>query len=48
MIGNPGNELIVLLHRTQVKTFTSELIKILKSQPDKMLTTSQLPDMYER
>jgi len=46
VMGKPPKQLITLTHRTQVKRFTHEIVKILKNSPDKAILVAQLPDMY--
>ncbi|XP_076815392.1 meiosis regulator and mRNA stability factor 1-like isoform X2 [Clavelina lepadiformis] len=42
------DRLITLTHRAQVKRFTQEIIKILKTAPDRAMLVAQLPDMYHK
>nr|CAB3263650.1 meiosis arrest female protein 1 homolog [Phallusia mammillata] len=46
VMGMMPNQLVTLTHRSQVKRFTHEIIKILKASPDKAILMAQLPDMY--
>lgn len=39
---------ITLAHRAQMKRFTSDLLRVLKSQPAKQVSLLDLPAVYEK
>ncbi|XP_063702888.1 meiosis regulator and mRNA stability factor 1 [Culicoides brevitarsis] len=46
IIGDGENRCIALTHRTQIRRFTSDLLKILRSQPTKSIYLSHLPEIF--
>lgn len=47
-MGDGENRLITLTHRTQIRRFTSDLLRILRSQGHKSVTLSQLPKIFSQ
>lgn len=45
-MGDGENREITLNHRTQIRRFTTDLLKVLRCQPTKSLNLSNLPDSY--
>ena len=48
IIGEGSRAMITLSHRAQVKRFTSDLLKVLKTQPSKQIALYDLPTMFEK
>lgn len=48
IVGEGNNRYITLTHREQIKRFASDLIKVVKSQPGKILKLSQFAQAYEQ
>ena len=48
IIGEGSRAMITLSHRAQVKRFTSDLLKVLKTQPAKRLALYDLPAMFSK
>merc|ERR1712223_28465 len=48
IIGEGSRAMITLSHRAQVKRFTSDLLKVLKTQPSKQIALYDLPSMFEK
>lgn len=48
IIGEGSKSVITLTHRHQVKRFQSDLLKILKGQPNKQVALSEFPKIYEK
>ncbi|XP_014290029.1 meiosis regulator and mRNA stability factor 1 isoform X1 [Halyomorpha halys] len=48
VIGEGNKRIVTLSHRAQIKRFTSDLLRALKSQPCKKLTFEELPLVFER
>ncbi|XP_052864140.1 meiosis regulator and mRNA stability factor 1 [Anopheles cruzii] len=46
VMGDGENRHITLTHRTQIRRFTNDLLKILRGRPSKSLLLSQLPMMF--
>lgn len=45
-MGDGENRLITLTHRTQIRRFTTDLLKIIRNNPSKQILLSQLTDSY--
>lgn len=45
-MGDGENRLMTLTHRTQIRRFTTDLLKIIRSSPNKQVQLSQLPQNY--
>ena len=48
VLGDGNKKIITLSHRAQVKRFSSDLIRVLKTQPAKLVFLSQFPSAYEK
>ncbi|KAK7501530.1 hypothetical protein BaRGS_00007334 [Batillaria attramentaria] len=48
VLGTGDRKVLTLSHRAQVKRFITDMLKVLKSQPGKLLSTDELPQCYER
>lgn len=48
ILGEGSRAMITLAHKAQVKRFTSDLLKVLKTQPAKQLALYDLPAMFEK
>ncbi|XP_035231343.1 meiosis regulator and mRNA stability factor 1-like isoform X2 [Stegodyphus dumicola] len=48
VLGEGQNRQVTLTHRTQVKRFAAELLRILKSRASKQITVSEFPQAYEQ
>ncbi|XP_023712451.1 meiosis regulator and mRNA stability factor 1 isoform X5 [Cryptotermes secundus] len=48
VMGEGNKRVITLSHRAQVRRFTSDLLRILKSQASKQVTVSEFPVVYQR
>ncbi|XP_022103471.1 meiosis regulator and mRNA stability factor 1-like [Acanthaster planci] len=48
VLGITENKLLTLTHRTQVKRFSQDLLKVLKSQASKQITFQEFPSAYLR
>nr|XP_039259521.1 meiosis regulator and mRNA stability factor 1-like [Styela clava] len=48
IMGSLSNRILTLTHRAQVKRFTQEVVKILKSTPDRAILVAQMPELYNR
>ena len=48
IIGEGSRAMITLSHRAQVKRFTSDLLKVLKTQPAKRLALYDLPGAFSK
>ena len=46
-LGEGARASITISHKTQVKRFTNDLLKVLKLQPEKQLLLSQLPEAFK-
>uniref|UniRef100_A0A336LTM4 CSON004407 protein n=1 Tax=Culicoides sonorensis TaxID=179676 RepID=A0A336LTM4_CULSO len=46
IIGDGENRCITLTHKSQVRRFTSDLLKILRAQPTKSIHLSDLPEIF--
>ena len=47
-MGEGNKRVITLSHRAQVRRFTSDLLRVLKSQASKQLTLSEFPIIYQK
>jgi len=48
IMGEGSRALITLAHRAQVKRFTNDLLRVLKSQPNKQISILDLPSCFEK
>ncbi|XP_055952236.1 meiosis regulator and mRNA stability factor 1-like isoform X3 [Argiope bruennichi] len=48
VLGEGQNRQVTLTHRTQVKRFAAELLRILKSRASKQISVSEFPHAYEQ
>lgn len=48
VMGEGNKRVITLSHRAQVRRFTSDLLRVLKSQASKQVTLSEFPAVYQR
>jgi meiosis arrest female protein 1 len=48
VMGEGNKRVITLSHRAQVRRFTSDLLRVLKSQASKQVTTAEFPAVYRR
>jgi len=48
VMGEGNKRVITLSHRAQVRRFTSDLLRVLKSQASKQVTMSEFPAVYQR
>jgi len=48
VMGEGNKRVITLAHRAQVRRFTSDLLRVLKSQASKQVTVSEFPAVYQR
>ncbi|XP_021942540.1 meiosis regulator and mRNA stability factor 1 isoform X2 [Zootermopsis nevadensis] len=48
VMGDGNKRVITLSHRAQVRRFTSDLLRVLKSQASKQVTMSEFPAVYQR
>lgn len=48
IMGSLSDRVITLTHRAQVKRFTQEVVKILKTTPDRAILVAQMPELYNR
>lgn len=48
IIGDADHRIITLTHQVQMKRFTNDLLRILKSQPSKQISIEDFPTVYER
>jgi len=48
ILGEGSRACITLAHRAQIKRFTSDLLKVLKSQASKQMYLSDMADLFER
>ena len=48
VMGEGSRAIITLTHRAQIKRFTSDLLRVLKSLPKKEVTVNDLPEAFER
>ncbi|XP_046394485.1 meiosis regulator and mRNA stability factor 1 isoform X2 [Ischnura elegans] len=48
VMGDGGRRIVTLSHRAQVRRFTSDLLRILKSQANKQVALSTFPSTYEK
>uniref|UniRef100_T1IAR4 HTH OST-type domain-containing protein n=1 Tax=Rhodnius prolixus TaxID=13249 RepID=T1IAR4_RHOPR len=48
VIGEGNKRIVTLSHRAQIRRFTSDLLRALKTQPYKRMTLSELPGVFER
>lgn len=47
-MGEGNNRVITLSHRAQVRRFTSDLLRVLKSKASKQVALSEFPSVYAR
>jgi meiosis arrest female protein 1 len=48
VMGDGENRLITLTHRTQIRRFTTDLLKVLRAQANKSILLSQLPFIFSQ
>ncbi|KAF7989650.1 hypothetical protein HCN44_008324 [Aphidius gifuensis] len=48
VMGDGNKRIVTLTHRAQARRFTSDLLRILKSQASKQITLSEFPSAYEK
>lgn len=48
ILGEGHNRLLTLTHSTQLKRFSSDLLRILKSRPSKQINMSEFPEAYKQ
>lgn len=48
LMGDADRRIITLSHQAQIKRFTSDLLRVLKSQHSKQITIEEFPAAYER
>ncbi|KAG8181656.1 hypothetical protein JTE90_017014 [Oedothorax gibbosus] len=48
VLGEGQNRQVTLTHRTQIKRFSAELLRILKSRASKQITIPEFPQVYEQ
>ncbi|XP_054008380.1 meiosis regulator and mRNA stability factor 1 isoform X1 [Hylaeus anthracinus] len=48
VMGEGNNRVVTLSHRAQVRRFTSDLIRVLKSKASKQVALSEFPSVYSR
>jgi hypothetical protein len=48
VIGGGSRRFVTLTHRAQVKRFTADILRILKSQASKQITVVELPAVYSK
>ncbi|XP_023231609.1 meiosis regulator and mRNA stability factor 1-like, partial [Centruroides sculpturatus] len=48
ILGQGQNRILILTHRAQIKRFSSDLLRILKSRASKQVTLKELPVIYEQ
>ena len=48
IMGEGSRAMITLSHRAQLKRFTSDLLRVLKSQPSKQVALLDLPQIFEK
>ncbi|XP_043257610.1 meiosis regulator and mRNA stability factor 1 [Colletes gigas] len=48
VMGEGNNRVVTLSHRAQVRRFTSDLLRVLKSKASKQVTLSDFPSVYAR
>ncbi|XP_071443436.1 meiosis regulator and mRNA stability factor 1 isoform X2 [Hetaerina americana] len=48
VMGDGGRRIVTLSHRAQVRRFTSDLLRILKSQANKQVALSAFPSTYDK
>jgi len=48
VMGEGNKRVVTLSHRAQIRRFTSDLLRVLKSQPSKQVLVSELPTLFER
>lgn len=46
VLGTGDRKMLTLSHKAQLRRFTSDLTKILKTQPGKQLTVSAIPEAF--
>lgn len=47
-MGEGNKRVVTLSHRTQVRRFTSDLLRVLKSKASKQVALSEFPSVYSR
>lgn len=47
-MGEGNNRVVTLSHRAQVRRFTSDLLRVLKSKASKQVILSEFPSVYAR
>lgn len=47
-MGEGNNRVVTLSHRAQVRRFTSDLLRVLKSKASKQVALSEFPSVYTR
>lgn len=48
VMGEGNKRVVTLSHRAQVRRFTSDLLRVLKSQTNRQLLVTELPGLFER
>jgi meiosis arrest female protein 1 len=47
-MGEGNKRVVTLSHRAQVRRFTSDLLRVLKSKASKQVALSEFPNVYSR
>lgn len=47
-MGDGNKRVVTLSHRAQIRRFTSDLLRILKSTASKLITLSEFPTVYAK